>query len=88
MKTTNEMQSLFNKVATVLGNLCSRWQDEYGYEDIAEYRAVLQKHLTEADATIKIVRMTKRPFGCEFNWGGERFVMKCTASGRATLQAI
>lgn len=59
--------------------LIARWQDEREYEDINSYRPSLE---AEAPDGVKITRMYRRPFGCRFEIGAERFILKLFASGR------
>lgn len=69
-----------NASADRLGYLACRWQDESKYEDIKDYQKNLQ---TIADKYgVIIVKMIKRPFGCDFTADGRRFRYICTATGR------
>lgn len=51
----------------LFGYLWGRWQDESEHEDIADYQLRLEKYVTAAG--LKIIKMTKRPFGfhAQFN---------------------
>ena len=48
------------QIATVLGNLYGRWQDEREYEDFADYKRAMEKTLNGMGYTL--VKMTKSPF--------------------------
>lgn len=60
------INSVFDKVAEHLQYLACRWLDESEYEDINEYQKSLQSQLP---SPFTIVKMTKRPFGCQFKIG-------------------
>lgn len=81
--TTPELKArinaVFNSVGESLQSLAARWLDENEYENIEDYRAVLQKALPE---DFKIIAMTKRPFGFKFTAGTEA-VYHMTASMRS-----
>ena len=47
----------------VMVKLWSRWQDESEYEDLRDYQKFLTPYLPD---TIKMEKMTKRPFGFTF----------------------
>jgi hypothetical protein len=53
-----------SKVSERVGYLAGRWADEKEYEDIAEYQKNLQELANKYG--IKILSMTKRPFGFIF----------------------
>jgi hypothetical protein len=66
-----------------LERLYFRWLDESEYEDIADYGAVVAKHLPKGFA---LVRMTKRPFGFEFTaaaYPEARYAATVTSRGAA-----
>jgi hypothetical protein len=46
----------------LLGTLAARWVDEREYEDIEDYREVLQSKAP----FVKVLKMSKRPFGFVF----------------------
>lgn len=76
----------FNASADRLGYLACRWQDESKYEDIKDYQKNLQ---TIADRYgVIVVKMIKRPFGCEFTADGRRFRYTCTASGCISYKRV
>jgi len=85
----NQSQSasdFFNASADHLGYLASRWLDESQYEDIKDYQKNLQ---TIGDKYgVIIVKMIKRPFGCEFTADGRRFRYTCTANGRISYSRV
>lgn len=63
LKRINDMLSLMQPLVL---QLAFRWMDEREYEDILEYKAVLEKQLPQG---FYITKMTKRPFGFEFSIG-------------------
>jgi hypothetical protein len=73
------------RASDMLGYLYSRWQDEREYEDIKEYQLPLDKIATEF-VGLKITRMNKRPFGCDFTVDGQKFRAAVT-SRDITLQS-
>jgi hypothetical protein len=60
------IQAAYVKIQNQMINLSARYNAERGHEDINDYLPVIQKELP---ANFKITRMTKRPFGFEFNIG-------------------
>jgi hypothetical protein len=61
-----KINAVYQSLENTISNLWSRWQDEKEYEDINDYKLVLEKHIPE---DFKIVKMTKRPFGFHFTIG-------------------
>jgi len=59
------VEAFFTEAQKMLSYLYSRWQDEKEYENIEEYAkpltATAEKH------GLKIVKMNKRPFGCDLS---------------------
>ena len=55
----------------VYGNLIHRWSDEGEYEDINDYKKVLDPIVKRLGLTID--KMTKRPFGFQVVHGGMRY---------------
>lgn len=73
------IDTALDRLTPMLSNLWGRWQDERGHEDIADYAKPLAP-LIPPRMTIR--RMTKRPFGFEFDIGtSARYAM--TATGRS-----
>lgn len=52
-------RQVYDSEVEFFGNLYCRWLDEKEYEDIADYKAVIQARIPQ----MKIVSMHKRPFG-------------------------
>jgi hypothetical protein len=73
--------AFFDEVYETLSDLYGRWQDEKEYEDIEDYRApfveVAKKH------GVRIVKMTKRPFGFVFSTELGTYTATANASGVA-----
>lgn len=61
-------------IGNVMYNLYDRWRDESEYEDINEYgKAIVNSihvHLPHLD--VKLIGVTKRPFGVKLQVGGEK----------------
>ena len=74
---TQEALDFFEKAVEIITNLYIRWQDEKEYEDINNYQKPLQK-LADA-CKVRITKMTKRPFGCQFAVGDKVFKLCMTA---------
>lgn len=60
------INNMFDKCDDILYKLYNRWLDEKEYEDINDYKAVIEKYIP---AEITITKMTKKPFGFQFNVG-------------------
>lgn len=73
-------QALLDAVAPVLVRLYERWANEAKYENIADYGAVLEKHMP---AGVVFVGMHKRPFGFTFTdkVGLQKFTITCRVKG-------
>lgn len=78
--------SIFSGMADVMGNLMSRWCDEAGYEDIAEYKKVLDPYIEKVGG--RITKMIKRPFGFEYELGGCLYRMTMKATGAYEYKRI
>ena len=74
---TPEALAFFKASQRVMEVLWERWQDEGRYEDINEYAKPLQPIANKAG--VKIVKMTKRPFGCIFAVGEKQFALTCNS---------
>jgi len=70
-------KQFFNSMSTLIENLASRWQDEKQYEDIADYKKVIDKAAKKFSG-VKVTEMTKRPFGFFFTLAGCTYQVKCT----------
>jgi hypothetical protein len=69
-----QLQSAFQEIADLLGNLYGRWQDEKDYENFSDYQERLQR-----DFPYAITRMTKRPFAIWFIFRTREFQIKATS---------
>ncbi len=67
--TLDDLSKVIKPIAENLGSLADRWQDESQYEDINDYRKVIEKRLP---SDFKIDQMTKRPFGFRFTFRGSK----------------
>ncbi len=78
-----KMLAVFNALDDCMCNLAGRWADEKEYEDIADYRGVIQRRLEgiEDAAGIEITKMLKRPFGFECNFRGAKYRVTSGARG-------
>lgn len=52
-------RQVYDSEVEFFGNLYCRWLDEQEYEDIADYKAVIQARIPQ----MEIVKMHKQPFG-------------------------
>jgi hypothetical protein len=68
-KTIKTIDAMFDNVKfhTFVVNLANRWSDEKEYEDIQKYEDAIYDILPNG---IKIIKMTKRPFGFHFSVEG------------------
>ena len=73
IKTTEGQiaSDFFNKVHPVLENLYERWYYEKEYEDIKDYQKPLEP--IARSRGIRIIKMTKRPFGFVFQINHRNF---------------
>ncbi len=62
----SRINAMHRSMETLMVNLYTRWRDERGHEDIAEYQTVIQAALPEG---FRVVRMSKAPFGFTFSIG-------------------
>jgi len=63
-----KINKMYEVLQDTMLNLAGRWQDEGKYENIEDYRKVIEKSLP---AGFSITKMTKRPFGFQFKIGTE-----------------
>jgi len=68
----------FNESIDKLGYLYNRWQDEMEYEDIKDYQLPLNPIAKKFGVTI--LKMTKKPFGCDFTVDGETYKITVSAT--------
>lgn len=61
-----KIDTCFKILEVLISNLWCRWQDEKDHEDINDYAVPITKKLPEG---FNLRRMTKRPFGFEFDIG-------------------
>lgn len=71
-------KEVFDKIWAQFDYLYSRWQDEFEYEDFADYIAVMKSKLEEHEG-VKFVRALKRPFGCVYTVHDVKYQIKVTA---------
>jgi hypothetical protein len=75
-----KMAKIFHSLCPVLDNLAARWADEKEYEDIADYRKVIESELVAMNATdVEITKMIRRPFGFECNFMGAKYRLTCNS---------
>jgi hypothetical protein len=84
--THTQARALYQDIKPLFENLYCRWLDEREYEDIQDYRKVLQDAIDGSTVPAKITKMLKRPFGfrfvidgtpCQISMkGGEYIVLK------------
>lgn len=70
----------FDAAETIFANLAGRWRDESKHENIDDYAEPIQKFANTIDAEIKIGKMSKRPFGCQFQIDGATY--RISVAGR------
>jgi len=83
---TPEAVKFFNDSAEMIIELYLRWQDEKDYENIADYADALDPMAEEAG--VVIVKMNKRPFGCNFTVSGKTFRLSLSARGTLAYKRI
>lgn len=60
------IHAMSERLADLMATLWARWQDEWDYEDIADYAIPIRKVLP---AGVTLEYMTKTPFGFVFSVG-------------------
>ena len=83
---TPEAVKFYYDCEKTLINLFCRWQDEKDYEDIADYAAPLKPIADKAG--VVIIKMNKRPFGCDFTVSGKTFRLSLNARGTLAYKRI
>jgi hypothetical protein len=68
----------FNESIDKFGYLYNRWQDEMEYEDIKDYQLPLNPIAKKFGVTI--LKMNKRPFGCDFTVDGKTYKIAVSAT--------
>lgn len=86
MQTTPEALRFYNDAAKTMAYLVARWSDEGQYEDINEYVKSLEPIAEQAG--VKIIRMTKKPFGCKFSVNDVIFQISITLGGRYAYRRL
>ena len=61
----------------IISSLFSRWLDEKEYEDIFSYQIPLNKVAQKHG--VRILKMNKSPFGCNFAVDGKTFRLKISS---------
>lgn len=82
----NNLNNFVNGIGKLLSNLAERWADEHEYEDINEYKKVLEPKVKEFGVTIK--DMVKKPFGFNFTIEGDVTEYRIIAKLRKSSIAI
>ncbi len=72
--------AFYKEVEIPISNLFSRWLDESQYEDINDYQKPIDPIAKKHD--VVIVKMNKRPFGCDFKVDGRTYKLKIATSGK------
>ena|ERR1039458_6256699 len=66
-----------------IGHLYSRWQDEFGYENINDYVTALQGKASPY--SIKIISCAKRPMKFDLNFNGSRYSLLVKSAGGSNI---
>lgn len=75
------VRAVFQGLEETIVNLAGRWMDEQEYEDIHDYRAVIEEAVEELNyADVTVTKMSKRPFGVDIQVGRYLVQIRCTAS--------
>lgn len=82
---TDQIADAMQEIGELVGYLAARWQDEYEYENLDEYRAAIQARLP---AGYIIESMSRRPFGFVFTGSGYRVRVTVTPKGLLHWQAF
>jgi len=78
-ESTKEIaKNIFHEMQTMMTYLYSRWLDEQGLEDIAEYAKVIEPIVKKFGATF--LKMQKRPFGFTYNLNGCVYQIKINST--------
>lgn len=68
----------FNESVDKFGYLYNRWMDEKEYEDIKDYQLPLNPIAKKFGVTI--LKMNKKPFGCDFTVDGKTYKITVSAT--------
>lgn len=68
----------FHDSVEKFGYLYNRWQDEMEYEDINDYQLPLNPIARKFGVTI--LKMNKKPFGCDFTVDGKTYKITVSAT--------
>lgn len=68
----------FKESVETFGYLYNRWLDEMEYEDIKDYQLPLNPIAKKFGVTI--LKMNKKPFGCEFTVDGKTYKITVSAT--------
>jgi hypothetical protein len=71
-------KKFFDAAQSQMEYLWSRWQDEKQYENINDYSKPLEPIAEECG--VKIVKMTARPFSCQFSVDGILWELRMTGT--------
>jgi hypothetical protein len=67
----------YYEVVDIVANLYGRWLDEKEFEDLEDYKKPLQKFAKKHG--IKIVGVSKRPWGFKFTEGEKEYFLGATS---------
>lgn len=70
---TQKAKHFFDEASGTMVGLWARWLDEKEYEDISDYAKPLESFA--AAAGVKVLRMTKEPFGCIYSVDEREYTM-------------
>lgn len=76
----DRITKMFEGMQDLLSNLYVRWLDEKEYEDINDYKKVVDAELKKY--SMEVTKMNKRPFGFNFTIGNDavyQIIMKSAA---------
>lgn len=68
----------YTKIVEFFGELYERWQDEFEYENFAEYVSVFRQVLSPNATDF---RMSSDPFTCTYTLCGQKMWLKASAFG-------
>lgn len=76
----------FNNSISMMANLATRWANESQYENPNDYKNVIQSHADKYG--VKITKMIRRPFGCEFTVDNRTYRYTVKMNGKIELEYI
>lgn len=71
------VKKTFKDMMRLMTSLYGRWLDEREYEDIDEYKKVIQQNMPKGFA---VTKMTKRPWGCQFTYKDNTYSFQVTST--------